>query len=837
MTFPRILLLTLSLLAIPAGKASAADPQPGRNHLGLNTVHLTDSTDTPMLANYLRTYRSMNKPGSSYTADNAARDEQGWPAEDVFFFLGDGNDRYIRHGDGTWGLRFRGQAVVSVGGGGTVQDQVYDPLLNTTTARIVMSPGQDLTQLTLTNTRRTPESPAHSGVTDLELMRPRVNGGDEPHPFGTLFTDGILAVSRRFQVLRFMDYLATNGNMQEHWSDRVRPTEVRLLPLAAGYGWQGKGGPLEYAVMLCNETDCDLWICLPVKADNDYVTQVARLLLHGSDATDPYREPVAEPRFPPLEPGLKVYVEYANELWNTAGAFTQSGINRQLAMAEVAAYPGGRGPLNYDGLDNTWHLAWRRVANRTVEISRIFRQVFGDDAMMTRVRPLFEFQYGDGQASASQGYRLLNGYYDNADGNFVADPHPPHYYIWGAGAAAYYGPTNQDSDTLTVDQILQESDLRQRPAQWEDKKIDIAFTTAFGHRRVAYEGGLGLGDNAEAHSAATKRSALQDPRLSAVVVANHHFWSEYGGDLLCYFESSASLGYGHSDEWFSDRTPKLLGIAELNEVPRRTPPTIGTAVPARIDGNRWSLISRGWGTAGSGSFTLENPPSGNAARWISYLLRTPTPGRYPVTIGFRARAQTGFKVYANGLCVGTYTGHSNNASATAGPFHADLPGGLASLRVQLDHSTGAVTIESVSVAAAPASYDSWVAGYGLSGQGATPTADPDDDGLANLTEYYWGLHPGVAQAESGRPPSPVLESASTAASWRVRYRRPTQPPADTRQRVEVSADLTQWRPASAPADFLETVSDRGDGTAEVFLQGTAGSAPVFVRLLLERVEP
>jgi hypothetical protein len=45
-----------------------------------------------------------------------------------------------------------------------------------------------------------------------------------------------------------------------------------------------------------------------------------------------------------------------------------------------------------DGSTNQGYWAWRRMAKRMKEISYIFRAVFGDGQMMTRVRPVLAAQ-------------------------------------------------------------------------------------------------------------------------------------------------------------------------------------------------------------------------------------------------------------------------------------------------------------------------------------------------------------------------------------------------------------------------------------------------------------
>ena len=126
------------------------------------------------------------------------------------------------------------------------------------------------------------------------------------------------------------------------------------------------GAAWEYAVRLANETNTDMWICVPVAATDDYIAKLAQLIRYGSDGTNPYTSPEANPVWAPLNPGLKVYVEFSNEVWNTAGAFPQSGTNREAAVTEVNA---GNSPLNFDGDTDPTRLAARRSAKRRIAFS------------------------------------------------------------------------------------------------------------------------------------------------------------------------------------------------------------------------------------------------------------------------------------------------------------------------------------------------------------------------------------------------------------------------------------------------------------------------------------
>ena len=72
---------------------------------------------------------------------------------------------------------------------------------------------------------------------------------------------------------------------------------------------------------------------------------------------------------------------------------------------------------------NTWR--YRKIMLRLVQISDIFRAVFGDGAMMSRVRPLYEWQYDNANDTARLALTFADRYFNNGDGQtHVASPAP-----------------------------------------------------------------------------------------------------------------------------------------------------------------------------------------------------------------------------------------------------------------------------------------------------------------------------------------------------------------------------------------------------------------------------
>jgi hypothetical protein len=118
-----------------------------------------------------------------------------------------------------------------------------------------------------------------------------------------VFHPKFLASIRPYRLLRFMDWGDTNDSTQSAWANRPKTTDAR---------WSaGKGVPVEVMVDLANRLGAHPWFTLPHLADNDYMTQYARLVAQT------------------LRTDLKAYVEYSNEVWNS-----------QFAQAAYAANQG-----------------------------------------------------------------------------------------------------------------------------------------------------------------------------------------------------------------------------------------------------------------------------------------------------------------------------------------------------------------------------------------------------------------------------------------------------------------------------------------------------------------
>jgi hypothetical protein len=409
-----------------------------------------------------------------------AMDASGWPMGNGSYVFqeslnqGLGVDPLMR---GTVTFSFKGRATVSQFGNMTGLTSSYNPANNTTTGSFrVVDNNINASTISFRNTDRDgnfgPDGIAdNDGITELRLMRPVAPDATTSYPLSNapVFTPQMVAAMSKFTVVRHQ-YVA---NQQRDWSERTPPTYFNqnggtVSQPKYGVGQASENGASwEHKIMLANESGSDLMISLPVPASGEspadtqsYVYKLAQLLRYGSDASgNPYSAPTADPAYPPLNPNLRVYLELGNELWNFASVFYTDWQNlNEMTEVDLNANNANWQALNYDNLaltqngngdyNNmpTWRL--RKALQRTMQISDIFRSVWGDSALPgtsdePKVRPIYEWQYANLNNTASIPLVWAEKYYNNGEGiSRVANPKPISHYLYGGGGATYYGAVN-----------------------------------------------------------------------------------------------------------------------------------------------------------------------------------------------------------------------------------------------------------------------------------------------------------------------------------------------------------------------------------------------------------
>jgi len=413
--------------------------------------------------------------GARYGSGSDNVDAAGWPTTSgVEVVLSEKHFPSATEFSGTYLLRFRGQAqvhqdccndVVFRAGGQSFKQTLpagagYDRATNSTHSVVAIDGSR--TMLTFNETRRKPGS-SDEGVTGIQLMRPTTQGGSEHHQVDEIaYRPFKRVVEDHYTVLR---YLMSAEDVGGVWSERTSPDHPFFIGTNGQPNW-------EYLVMLANETGSDLYLTIPISANDEYIEKLALLTRYGSDGREPYLGPTPNPVYPPLSSNLRIYVEFDNEIWNWAFGSTLGAA--RLTKEEHDAGSETWKAIDFDGKagDPESISAMRRWhAARTVQTSKTFRRIWGDRAMGAKVRTLIEYQYDNYQQTAIHSLDFIDAYYNNRAGEHVSDPHPVSYYIWGGGGAAYYGlknSTGQQTHTSFEDasfeaQTIEPGTTRERP--------------------------------------------------------------------------------------------------------------------------------------------------------------------------------------------------------------------------------------------------------------------------------------------------------------------------------------------------------------------------------------
>ena len=169
----------------------------------------------------------------------------------------------------------------------------------------------------------------------------------EQHHKRLIFNPDYLNYMKDFKVVRFMNMSGITRNPLSKWENRPK------VDNATWAGKQGvRGAPLEIMVALANRLNADPWFNLPHKADNNFVRQYAKYVKEN------------------LNPGLKAYVEYTNEAWNSI--FTQAHYVKD--MGERMNLDSDRDKAGY-----------KYFSLRSVQIFDMWEQTFGGTERLVRV--------------------------------------------------------------------------------------------------------------------------------------------------------------------------------------------------------------------------------------------------------------------------------------------------------------------------------------------------------------------------------------------------------------------------------------------------------------------
>jgi hypothetical protein len=334
--------------------------------------------------------------------------------------------------------------------------------------------------------RSTAPPPNH--LRGFEIVQQQYVSTYRTQPFHPLFLQRLAG----FTVLRFMDWGTTNGSPLVSWSQRTRRTSYTQA--------RPEGTSLECMVDLANTLRKDAWICIPHAADDDYVRRAAQLLRAS------------------LDPSLRLYVEYSNETWNSAGPFTQTSYVQDTGVAL--------------GLDTRGFEAGQKfVALRSAEIWKIFEDEFG--AASSRVINVLATQSANPYVT-----QLRRDAFDDSAIN------PYRVFPEALALAPYFGRTYAPSEVPpypTVSQLLDvvapQTIQQVRTTVQQQKQI----ADAQGWQVICYEGGqhfVGI-DGAENDPTLTQilHDANRDPRMYTRYVEYMNMLRSEGVEIFTHFSN------------------------------------------------------------------------------------------------------------------------------------------------------------------------------------------------------------------------------------------------------------------------------------------------------------
>jgi hypothetical protein len=353
-------------------------------------------------------------------------------------------------------------------------------------------------------------------VRDIHFIMPGFENSYPTNPYNP----DLISFMDDFQVIRFMDWMETNGSSNTLWSDR-NTSDFYSQTLDNGVGY-------EHIVRICNTTGKNPWICVPHRANDQYISELAKLFRDS------------------LDPELKIYIEYSNEVWN--GSFAQN--QYADSMGNVMGYPG-----------NPWEQGWQYYAKRTADVMRIFENEFQDNSRLVKVI--------SSQAS--------NSWITNYIIEKFKDPlyNPTQVQADAIAIAPYFGGSVANDignagliNSVSVDDILDSLELSLPTAYaWMDANKVVADTHNL--ELIAYEGGQHLVANATYYNDTAYVNKLMDanrhPRMEDLYCNYLNYWFDSAqAGLFCNFSSHGV--YSKYGSWgikeFMDDTlsPKYLGL-------------------------------------------------------------------------------------------------------------------------------------------------------------------------------------------------------------------------------------------------------------------------------------
>jgi len=508
------------------------------------------------------TYWHYTIDGTWYMEDSAqiVTDEAGWPVQmnlqngtrpSSFVTVVLGGDTANAYASGDYQLTYEGEGSLIVSNAEVIAESSGSMTLR--------YDGEGAIYLEITDT-----DPLANGnyLRNIALTRPGAVSGERFHtdyidyatPFSTIRP---LHMSGEEPVYALADAQGGYSYYQgdDAWEKRKQLTDA---------GWGGAmGAPYEVMIDLANQSASDLWLNLPLAADDAYLTQLAQLVL-------------AE-----LDDDRQLIIELGNELWNWSYPYA---LGREYAyQAAQQRWPGVAGSIPHyaeDPIDeNTMIFSW--LAARTIEAGNLFKAVWGDQA--ERVKVVLAGQFGASTPEWNLNRLILEAPVyvneENAElpanqidafavGAYVNDPYQEGAQVLPGGFDRS-SPEAFITDAINyINGVEQFGETAQEPGMRYSVRSDVALASEYNLPLIAYEGGHHF-----IGSRFTRDEVVPNALMYEVYQALFTMWQEEGAGLFVHLHGIIQRGQNEEGVEPGYFESENFGIKETqqqteNEAPR-----------------------------------------------------------------------------------------------------------------------------------------------------------------------------------------------------------------------------------------------------------------------------
>jgi hypothetical protein len=305
-------------------------------------------------------------------------------------------------------------------------------------------------------------------------------------PPGEMFNPVFLKSLKGYRALRFSLWMLGES------ADAIAPPRWNARPLTQDARWSDKGVPIEVMVALSNRLGVDPWFSLPHEADDDYARRFA--------------EAVAKS----LDPSLKVYLEYSNEVWNDVFPGTTYARERGLAL-KLSQDPG--------------EAVLRFYAKRSVEIFKIWEKALGRERLVR----VLSFQSDISPEYADEIALSFGDTRNHVDALAIG----PYFGTDLAADAAGVARIRK----MSLDELMRELKTSSLPKAKAEMLAHAKVARKYGLPMIAYEGGQHLWNmsgQAAPELDALFNAANRDPRMGALYSKYLNDWAEADGGLFMH---------------------------------------------------------------------------------------------------------------------------------------------------------------------------------------------------------------------------------------------------------------------------------------------------------------